>query len=50
MRKVGDTFVITKYDKIETLEELNKFNGKVQFTYESSTYNTVFRLLDRYRQ
>ena len=26
LRKVDDTFVITKYDKIETLDELNKFN------------------------
>ena len=30
-RKVDDTFVITKYDKIETLDQLNKFS-KVQFT------------------
>ena len=41
LRKVDDTFVITKYDKIETLHELNKFNRKVQFTYESATNNTV---------
>ena len=41
LRNVDDTFEITKHDKIETLEELNKFNGKVQFTNESSTNNTV---------
>ena len=44
LRKVGDTFVITKYDKIETLDELNKFNCKVQFTYESATDNTLLFL------
>ena len=31
LRKVDDTFMITKYDKIEKLDELNKFNRKVQF-------------------
>ena len=31
LRKVDDTFKITKYDKIEKLDELNKFNRKVQF-------------------
>ena len=31
LRKVHDTFMITKYDKIEKLDELNKFNRKVQF-------------------
>ena len=41
LRKVNDTFVITKYDKRETLDELNKFNCKVQFTYESTTNNTL---------
>ena len=41
LRKVDDTFVITKYDKRETLDELNKFNCKVQFTYESTTNNTL---------
>ena len=41
LRKVDDTFVITKYDKKETLDELNKFNCKVQFTYESTTNNTL---------
>ena len=41
LRKVDDTFVITKYDKIETLHELNKFNCKLQFTYESVTNNTL---------
>ena len=35
VRKVDDTFVITKYDKIETLNELNSFNNKIKFTYES---------------
>ena len=44
LRKVDDTFVITKYDKIETLDELNKFNCKVQFTYESATDNTLLFL------
>ena len=39
--KLFATFVITKYDKIETLDELNKFNCKVQFTYESTTNNTL---------
>ena len=38
---MDDTFVITKYDKRETLDELNKFNCKVQFTYESTTNNTL---------
>ena len=41
LRKVDDTFVITKYDKRETLDELNKFNCEVQFTYESTTNNTL---------
>ena len=41
LRKVDDTFIITKYDKIKTLDELNKFNCKVQFTYESATDNTL---------
>ena len=43
LRKVSlsDTFVITKYDKIETLHELNEFNCKVQFIYESSKNNTL---------
>ena len=41
LRKVDDTFVITKYDKLETLHELNKFNCKVQFTYESAASNTL---------
>ena len=41
LRKVDDTFVITKYDKRETLDELNKFNCKVQFTYERTTNNTL---------
>ena len=40
LRKVDNTFVIIKYDSIETLHELNKFNWKVQFTYESTTNNT----------
>ena len=41
LRKVDNIFVITKYDKIETLDELNKFSCKVQFTYESATDNTL---------
>ena len=41
LRKVDDTFFITKYDKKETLDEVNKFNWKVQFTYESATNNTL---------
>ena len=41
LRKADNTFVITKYDKKETLHELNKFNCKVQFTYESVTNNTL---------
>ena len=41
LRKVDDTFVITKYDKLKTLHELNKFNCKVQFTYESAASNTL---------
>ena len=32
---------ITKYDKIETLVELNRFNCKVQFTHESATNNAL---------
>ena len=30
LRKVDNTFVMTKYDKIETLDELNKFSCKDQ--------------------
>ena len=41
LRKVDNTFVIIKYDNIETLHELNKFNWKVQFTYESTASNTL---------
>ena len=41
LRNVDDTFVTIKYDKIETFGELNKFNWKVQFTYESETNNTL---------
>ena len=40
-RKVDDTFVITKYDKIETINELNSFNNKIKFTYESPTDNAL---------
>ena len=40
LRKVDETFVITTYDKIK-IDELNKFNCKVQFTYESTTNNTL---------
>ena len=40
LRKVDDTFGITKYEKRETLDELNKINCKVQFTYESATDDT----------
>ena len=31
LRKVDNTYVIAKYDKIEILAELNKFNCNVQF-------------------
>ena len=31
LRKVDDTYVMAKYDKIEILAELNKFNCNVQF-------------------
>ena len=41
LRKVDDTFVITKFDTIEILHELNKFNCKVQLTYESATNNAL---------
>ena len=41
LRKVDNTFVITKHDKREKLDELKKFNCKVQFTYESTTNNTL---------
>ena len=47
LREGNHTFVITKYDKTETLDkfnkfdEFNKFNCKVQFTYESATNNTL---------
>ena len=47
LRKVDDTFVVTKYHKIEALHELNKFNCKVEFAYESATNN---RLFDKKRQ
>ena len=40
LRKVDDTFVITKYDKIEILHKL-MFNCKVQFTYGRATNNTL---------
>ena len=41
LRKFDDTFLITKYDKIQTLDELNKFNCKVQVTYESTANSTL---------
>ena len=41
LRKLDDTFVITNFDKIVILDELNKFNCKVQFTYESAIDNTL---------
>ena len=41
LRKVDNTFVVTKYHKIEALQDLNKFNCKVEFTYESATNNTL---------
>ena len=41
LKRVDDTFVITKFDKIEILDELKKFNCKVQFTYESATDNSL---------
>ena len=44
-RKVDDTFVIIKYDRLETLHELNKFICKVQFIYESAT-NNILPFLD----
>ena len=40
-RKVDDTFVITKHDKIETFDELNKFSHKFQFTCGGSTSNAL---------
>ena len=50
LRKGNNTFVITKYDKTETLDkfnkfdEFNKFNCKVQFTYENATNNALLFL------
>ena len=32
LRKVGHAFVITKHGKMETLDQFNNFNCKVQFT------------------
>ena len=49
LKKTDDTFVITKYDKIETPDELNKFNCKVYFTYES-TANDTLSFLDCLRE
>ena len=31
----------SEYDKIEILDDLNKFNCKVQFTHERATNNTL---------
>ena len=41
LRKVDDTFVITKYGKLESPHEVNKFICKVQFTYESALNNAL---------
>ena len=42
LRKVNNTFVIAKYDKIETLDELQKVQlQENQVMCESSTNNTV---------
>ena len=41
LRKVDDTFVITKYGKLERPHEVNKFICKVQFTYESALNNAL---------
>ena len=41
LRKVDDTVAITKYDKTKTLDELNQFNCKDEFKYESATDNTL---------
>ena len=34
-------FVMTKYDKTETLNELNTFNSKIHFTHESAVNGTL---------
>ena len=34
-------FVMTKYDKTETLNELNTFNSKIHFTHESAVNKTL---------
>ena len=41
LRKVDGTYVITKYGKLETHHEVNKFICKVQFTYESALNNAL---------
>ena len=41
LRKVHDTFLITKYYKTEKINEINKFSYKVQFTYGSATNNKL---------
>ena len=43
-KKTGGTFVRTKYDKIEPLDEPIKFSYKVQFTHESEINNTLLFL------
>lgn len=36
LRKVDDMFVIINCDKTEALDELNSYNSKTHFTYESA--------------
>ena len=43
-KKTSGTFVRTKYDKIEPLDEPIKFSYKVQFTHESEINNTLLFL------
>lgn len=41
LRNIDDMFVMTKYDKTETLNELNTFNSKIHFTHESAVNKTL---------
>ena len=41
LRTFVDTFLITRYDKIKTLDGLIKFSCKVQFIHESTENDTL---------
>ena len=41
LRKVDDTFTVSKYKKEETIAELNKIHGKIKFTAEEECDGTL---------